>query len=103
MVKPLEEYLNEFIIKRSDEACNFILNNNEKYKDLYQKTKCKIEQLLYGLPENMRKLFYEYEEKENQRIELMLEIIYYQGLEDGLYIQDKQKRFSSKVYENSHL
>jgi len=96
MFKQLEEYYTDFIIQRSDETCNYVLNTHAKYNELSKETQNIIGELLSKLPEDLKGLWQKYEEKENEQIELMFELIYQQGLKDGLYIRDRERRYNIK-------
>lgn len=92
MVKSLEDYYKEFIEDRSDEICNFICRSHDKYQELSQDTMNRINELLAKLPGGQKDLLYEYEEKKNEKIALMIELIYDQGVKDGIFIINKYNK-----------
>ena len=96
MVKSLEDYYKEFIEVRSDEVCNFIWRSHDKYQELSQETMNKIAELLAQLPGGQKDLLYDYEEKKNEQIALMIELIYDQGVKDGICIKNKYKKIRGK-------
>ena len=96
MAKSLEDYYTEFIEARSDELSNFICRSNSRYQKLSHDTKNRINELLAKLHGGQKDLLYEYEEKKNEQIALMVELIYDQGLKDGIYIKSKYKKIRTR-------
>lgn len=102
MAKPLEDYFNEFIIERSCEVSDYIFHNHKKYKTLAQETAEKISNLLALIPGKEKDMLNEYDEQKNKQNALMIELVYYQGLKDGISIKKsidmvgKSKRISIK-------
>lgn len=87
MIKPLEKYYKEFIELRTDEACNFIYNSNREFQELSIELINKMNELSSGLPLEKKLQLHAYETKKNEKILLLIELIYYQGLQDGLDIK----------------
>ena len=96
MVKSLEDYYKEFIKARSDEVSNFICRSNCRYQKLSNDIMNRINELLAKLPGGQKDLLYEYEEKKYEQIALMIELIYDQGLKDGIYIKNKYKKIRTR-------
>lgn len=84
MIKSWEDYYKEFVDMRSDEVCGFIFKTNDKYQELLKETINQMRKLSAQLSVGQKDLLYEYEEKKNEQIALMIELIYNQGLKDGL-------------------
>lgn len=92
MIKSLEDYYKEFVDMRSDEVCDFIFKTNDKYQELLKETINQMRKLSAQLSVGQKDLLYEYEEKKNEQIALMIGLIYNQGLKDGLQIDSKYKK-----------
>lgn len=86
MLKNLSTYMQEFIANRTDEIGRQVLMNHDEYRKLSNELREAIRALMMLLPEEGRQLVLSFEETENAQAALAGEIMYKQGLLDGLYL-----------------
>ncbi len=94
MLKNLSQYLQEFIMKRTDEVGSTVLMKHREYREISEALQTILHDILKCVPEEQRKLVMEYEEKEHAQSALSVEIMYRQGLVDGFYLS---RRFSDRT------
>jgi hypothetical protein len=71
---------------RTDEIGSNVLMKHEAYQRLSEELKSCLHEILAYIPEDRRQLVLDYEEKEQAQMGLSVEIMYRQGLIDGVYL-----------------
>ncbi|MEX1028641.1 MAG: hypothetical protein WDZ91_01185 [Paenibacillaceae bacterium] len=94
MLKNVKSYLNDFVMVRTDEIGSNVLMKHAEYQELSEELKSKLHEILKYVPEDRRQLVFDYEEKEQAQMALSVEIMYRQGLIDGVYLN---RRLSSTI------
>ncbi|MDP4095585.1 hypothetical protein OIN60_02110 [Paenibacillus sp. P96] len=84
MLQELERYFDYFVGKRTEEIGQLILMRNLYYRKLVNSKRCSFEEMLKSIPDSCRELLFDFEEKVNYQATFANEIIYRQGLLDGL-------------------
>lgn len=84
MLKELECYFDCFVGKRTEEIGQVILMKNLYYRKLVNGRRCSFEEMLKSIPDSCRELLFDFEDKVNYQVAFANEIIYRQGLLDGL-------------------
>ena len=86
MLNNLNNYLKDFVMMRTDEIGSNVLAKHAEYQELSEALKSKLNEILKYVPEDRRHLVFDYEEKEQAQLALSVEIMYRQGLADGVYL-----------------
>lgn len=84
MLKELEFYFDYFVSKRTEEVGRVILMNNLFYRKLAEGKRNSFAVLLKNIPESCQDWLYDFEDKENYQSAFANELMYRQGLVDGL-------------------
>ncbi len=84
MLKELECYFDYFVGKRTEEIGQVILLKNLYYRKLVNSKRCSFEEMMRNIPDSCRELLFDFEDKVNYQAAFANEIIYRQGLLDGL-------------------
>ncbi|WP_432403859.1 hypothetical protein [Wukongibacter sp. M2B1] len=96
MLKTIDTYFDDFINERLLEISQEITNNNMKVQDLRQDCFDLWDRIVDSLPKEDRKLIFKYEEKRNEEEKIYFEIIYRQGLNDGLKVGNISNEIRSR-------
>ena len=84
MLKELECYLDYCVGKRTEEIAQVILLKNSYYRNLMKGKRYAFDELLKNIPKSCKDLLFDLEEKEKNQAAFAYEIMYRQGLLDGL-------------------
>lgn len=84
MLQDLEQYFNSFIAKRTEEIGVEIVRNNLYYKELADCKRSSLDELIQSLSDTNREKVFNYEDQVNYQVAFVNEIMYRQGLLDGL-------------------
>lgn len=84
MLKDLVRYFDSFVGKRTEEIGEVILIHNLLHQKLVDEKKACFEELLKIIPDSSRDLLYDLEDKTNYQAAFVNELMYRQGLLDGL-------------------
>ncbi|MFM9282333.1 hypothetical protein [Paenibacillus jiagnxiensis] len=84
LLQELEHYFDYFVGKRTEEIGQVILMKNLYYRRLVNSKRCSFEEMLKSIPDSCRELLFDFEDKANYQATFANEIIYRQGLLDGL-------------------
>ena len=84
MLQELERYFDYFVGKRTEEIARVILLKNLYYRNLMEGKRYTFEELLKNIPDPCQDMLYDFEDKENYQSAFAYEIMYRQGLLDGL-------------------
>lgn len=88
MLKELEFYFDYFVSKRTEEIGQVILMKNLFYRKLVEGKRNSFAELLKNIPESCQDLLYDFEDKENYQTAFANELMYRQGLLDGLHLRN---------------
>ncbi|WP_432662551.1 hypothetical protein R9X47_18690 [Wukongibacter baidiensis] len=84
MKKEIEAYFEDFIVDRAIEVEEQIVNNNIKILKLGEECATYFKKILHSLSEEDKDLLFQYEEKRNFREMQCFQILYRQGVIDGI-------------------
>ncbi|MNO22092.1 hypothetical protein D3C76_118690 [compost metagenome] len=84
MLRELESYFDDFVEKRTEEIAQVILMKNLYYRKVMKSKRCLFEEMLKNIPDSCQELLFDFEDKVNYQAAFANEIIYRQGLLDGL-------------------
>ncbi|GFZ86963.1 hypothetical protein GCM10008018_36370 [Paenibacillus marchantiophytorum] len=96
MIKSLRTYLYDFIAMRTEEIGNNVLKQDEGYRELSKELQSLLKEIFKCVPIDRHPTIFSYEEKEQAQLALAIEIMYRQGLIDGVFLN----RRLSVVMEN---
>jgi len=96
MIRNLKTYLRDSIALRIDEIGSNVLNQHAEYQRLSKELQLILREIQKYVPPDQQQLVFTYEEKEQAQAALAVEIMYKQGLADGVYIN---RRLSGAVCE----
>lgn len=84
MLQDLEQYFDSFIAQRTEEIGVVIVKNNLCYKELTDSKRNSLDELIQSLSDTSREKVFHYEDQVNYQVAFVNEIMYRQGLLDGL-------------------
>lgn len=86
MLRKIDNYFEDIIDDRLDDIEGQVADNNKKIQNLRKDYRELLIKVIKLIPKEDKNLIFIYEEKRNQAEMLYLQIIYKQGLADGLRI-----------------
>ncbi|MGE6230715.1 hypothetical protein [Paenibacillus chitinolyticus] len=89
MLESVNYYLKSFIEKRTDELGQNVLMGHKDYQLLSESLKTKFNEVLEQASDEQRELLLKYEEEGQIQTALAIELMYKQGLMDGIYIYQR--------------
>lgn len=97
LIKDLKTYLCDFIALRTEEIGSNVLKQNAKYQELSKELQALFQEIFKVVPLEQHSILFAYEEKEQAQLALVVEMMYKQGLIDGVYLN---RRWAGMVYED---
>ncbi|TDF94408.1 hypothetical protein [Paenibacillus piri] len=86
MIKNLGTYLHDFIAMRTEEIGSNVLKQDAGYQELSKELQFLLKEIFKCVPIDRHPVIFAYEEKEQAQLALVVEIMYKQGLIDGVYL-----------------
>ncbi|WP_432661810.1 hypothetical protein R9X47_14690 [Wukongibacter baidiensis] len=96
MLKSIDSYLEDFIDDRLNDIGQQVIRNDKRVEVVRQECFSLWDRILESLPKEDRSLIFRYEEKRNEEELLHFQIIYKQGLADGLRIGNISNKIRNK-------
>ena len=97
LIKDLKTYLHDFIAMRTDEVGSNVLKQSAKYQKLSKELQALFQEFFQHIPQEQHSILFAYEEKEQAQLAFVVEMMYKQGLIDGVYLN---RRWAGMVYED---
>ena len=84
MLQPFNHYVKNCMEQRTDEIATKVFLTHRVYRKYAKELKNLFNEIVDAVPQDRRFLMFEYEEKEQAQLAVVMEIMYRQGLEDGV-------------------